>query len=185
MKCVILEGEYGTKITEESNLKPKPMIEIGGKPILWHIMKLYSSHNINDFIICCGYRGSVIKEYFGENNFGLGNIKMIDTGEDTMTGGRIKRIEEEIKDTFCVTYGDGVSDVNIKELINFHKESKTIGTLTAVHPPEKFGVLNLSGNHVKEFHEKYDEYDDQDFKEYFLIVKPLDTERVEQTDVII
>ena len=155
MKCVILAGGDGTRITEESYLKPKPMIEIGGKPILWHIMKLYSSHNINDFIICCGYRGNVIKEYFEKYDFNSWNVKMIDTGQNTMTGGRLKRIEKEIEDTFCMTYGDGLSDINIKKLIEFHNEKKSIATLTAVHPPERFGVLNLSEDYVVEFHEKF------------------------------
>ena len=155
MKCVILAGGYGTRITEESYLKPKPMIEIGAKPILWHVMKIYSVHKITDFIICCGYRGNVIKEYFSKFNSPLWNIQLIDTGEDTMTGGRLKRIQDHIDDTFCVTYGDGLSDVDINNLISFHKEKKSLATLTAVHPPERFGVLNLSGDYVTEFHEKF------------------------------
>jgi len=155
MKCVILAGGYGTRITEESYLKPKPMIEIGAKPILWHVMKIYSVHKITDFIICCGYRGNVIKEYFSKFNSPLWNIQLIDTGEDTMTGGRLKRIQDRIDDTFCVTYGDGLSDVNINNLISFHKEKKSLATLTAIHPPERFGVLNLSGDYVTEFHEKF------------------------------
>ena len=155
MKCVILAGGYGTRITEESYLKPKPMIEVGAKPILWHIMKIYSVHKITDFIICCGYRGNVIKEYFSKFNSTLWNIQLIDTGEDTMTGGRLKRIQDRIDDTFCVTYGDGLSDVDISNLISFHKEKKSLATLTAVHPPERFGVLNLSGDYVTEFHEKH------------------------------
>jgi len=155
MKCVILAGGYGTRITEESYLKPKPMIEIGAKPILWHIMKIYSAHKINDFIICCGYKGNVIKEYFSKFNSALWNIQLVDTGEDTMTGGRLKRIQGRIDDTFCVTYGDGLSDVDINNLILFHKEKKSLATLTAVHPPERFGVLNLSGDYVTEFHEKH------------------------------
>ena len=155
MKCVILAGGYGTRITEESYLKPKPMIEIGAKPILWHIMKIYSVHKITDFIICCGYRGNVIKEYFSKFNSTLWNIQLVDTGEDTMTGGRLKRIQDHIDDTFCVTYGDGLSDVDINNLILLHKEKKSLATLTAVHPPERFGVLNLSGDYVTEFHEKF------------------------------
>ena len=155
MKCVILAGGYGTRITEESYLKPKPMIEIGAKPILWHIMKIYSVHKITDFIICCGYRGNVIKEYFSKFNSPLWNIQLIDTGEDTMTGGRLKRIQDRIDDTFCVTYGDGLSDIDINGLISFHKEKKSLATLTAIHPPERFGVLELSGNNVVEFHEKH------------------------------
>ena len=155
MKCVILAGGYGTRITEESYLKPKPMIEIGAKPILWHVMKIYSVHKITDFIICCGYRGNVIKEYFSKFNSSLWNIQLVDTGEDTMTGGRLKRIQDRIDDTFCVTYGDGLSDVNINNLISFHKEKKSLATLTAVHPIERFGVLNISEDYVTEFHEKF------------------------------
>tara|TARA_B100001123_G_C15248189_1_gene1001766 strand:+ start:7 stop:711 length:705 start_codon:yes stop_codon:yes gene_type:complete len=155
MKCVILAGGFGTRITEESYLKPKPMIEIGGKPILWHIMKSYSTYGINDFVICCGYRGDVIKEYFEKYDSESWNVDLMDTGENTMTGGRLKRIEKKIEDTFCVTYGDGLSDINIKKLIKFHSEKKTIATLTAVHPPERFGILDLVGDYVKEFHEKF------------------------------
>ena len=155
MKCVILAGGYGTRITEESYLKPKPMIEIGAKPILWHVMKIYSVHKITDFIICCGYRGNVIKEYFSKLNSSLWNIQLVDTGEDTMTGGRLKRIQDRIDDTFCVTYGDGLSDVDINNLISFHKEKKSLATLTAVHPIERFGVLNISEDYVTEFHEKF------------------------------
>ena len=155
MKCVILAGGYGTRITEESYLKPKPMIEIGAKPILWHIMKIYSVHKITDFVICCGYRGNVIKEYFSKFNSSLWNIQLVDTGEHTMTGGRLKRIQDCIDDTFCVTYGDGLSDVDINNLISFHKEKKSLATLTAVHPIERFGVLNLSEDYVTEFHEKF------------------------------
>ena len=155
MKCIILAGGYGTRITEESYLKPKPMIEIGAKPILWHVMKIYSVHKITDFIICCGYRGNVIKEYFSKFNSSLWNIQLVDTGEDTMTGGRLKRIQDRIDDTFCVTYGDGLSDVDINNLISFHKEKKSLATLTAVHPIERFGVLNISEDYVTEFHEKF------------------------------
>jgi len=155
MKAVILAGGFGTRISEESHLKPKPMIEIGGEPILLHIMKIYSYYGINDFIICCGYKGNMIKKYFEDNKFEQWNIQTIDTGLNTMTGGRIKRIENHIDDTFCVTYGDGVSDVNINDLILFHKEKKSLATLTAIHPPERFGVLELSGNNVVEFHEKH------------------------------
>ena len=155
MKAVILAGGYGTRISEESHLRPKPMIEIGGKPILWHIMKIYSKYKINDFIICCGYMGDIIKEYFSNFDSEPWNIQLIDTGLDTMTGGRIKRIEEHLDGTFCATYGDGLSDVNINNLISYHKEKKSLVTLTAIHPPERFGVLNLSGDNVIEFHEKH------------------------------
>ena len=155
MKAVILAGGYGTRISEESDRIPKPLIEIGGKPILWHIMKIYSAYKIDDFIICLGYKGEKIKEYFEQFDSKLWNIQLIDTGLDTMTGGRLKRIQDEIDSTFCLTYGDGVSDVNLNNLIKFHNEKKSLATLTAIHPPERFGVLNLSGDYVKEFHEKH------------------------------
>ena len=155
MKAVILAGGYGTRISEESHLLPKPMIEIGGKPILWHIMKIYLAHKIDDFVICLGYKGEKIKEYFEQFDSKLCNVQLIDTGLDTMTGGRLKRIQDKIDDTFCVTYGDGVSDVNLNNLISFHKEKKSLATLTAIHPPERFGVLNLSEDYVTEFHEKH------------------------------
>ena len=155
MKAVILAGGYGTRFGEETHLKPKPMIEIGGMPILWHILKIYSAHKINEFVICCGYKGNVIKEYFSKFDSALWNIELVDTGIDTMTGGRIKRIQNHIDDTFCLTYGDGLSNVDINSLISFHKEKKSLATLTAIHPPERFGVLNLSGDYVTEFHEKH------------------------------
>lgn len=155
MKAVILAGGFGTRISEESDLKPKPMVEIGGKPILWHIMKIYSHYGINDFVICCGYKGEIIKEFFEDFKSEPWNIQTIDTGLNTMTGGRLKRIEKEIDDTFCMTYGDGVSDVNLNDLILFHKKNQLVGTLTAIHPPERFGVLDLSGNYVTAFHEKH------------------------------
>tara|TARA_B100001179_G_scaffold79462_1_gene56071 strand:- start:99 stop:803 length:705 start_codon:yes stop_codon:yes gene_type:complete len=155
MKAVILAGGYGTRISEESHLKPKPMIEIGGKPIIWHIMKIYATYGINDFIICCGYKGEIIKKYFESFDSEPWNIELIDTGLDTMTGGRIKRIQNHIDGTFCLTYGDGVSDVNIRDLISFHNSKKSLATLTAIHPPERFGVLNISDEYVTEFHEKH------------------------------
>ena len=155
MKAVILAGGYGTRISEESDRIPKPLIEIGGKPILWHIMKIYSTYKIDDFIICLGYKGEQIKEYFEQFDSKLWNIQLIDTGLDTMTGGRLKRIQDKIDNTFCLTYGDGVSNVNLNNLIKFHNEKKSLATLTAIHPPERFGVLNLSGDYVKEFHEKH------------------------------
>ena len=155
MKAVILAGGYGTRISEESHLRPKPLIEIGGKPILWHILKIYSSYDINEFVICCGYKGEQIKEYFSKINSKSWDIQLIDTGLDTMTGGRLKRIQNSIDDTFCVTYGDGLSNVDINNLIAFHKEKKSIATLMAVHPPERFGVLTLNGDYVSEFHEKH------------------------------
>jgi len=155
MKAVILAGGYGTRLSEETHLKPKPMVEIGGKPILWHIMKIYSTYKIDDFVICLGYKGEKIKEYFEQFDSKLWNIQLIDTGLDTMTGGRLKRIQDKIDNTFCVTYGDGVSDINLNNLVTFHKEKKSLATLTAIHPPERFGVLNLSGDYVTEFHEKH------------------------------
>jgi len=118
-------------------------------------MKIYSAHNINEFIICCGYKGDIIKEYFSRSDFPAWNIELVDTGIDTMTGGRVKRIQNRIDDTFCVTYGDGVSNVDINNLISFHKEKKSVATLTAIHPPERFGVLELEGEYVMEFHEKH------------------------------
>ena len=179
MQVVILAGGLGTRISEETYLKPKPMIEIGGFPILWHIMKIYSFYGFNEFIICAGYKGNIIKEYFSNYNQNYSdleicltknevniiekrsepwNIKIIDTGEFTMTGGRIKRIEKYIKgNNFCLTYGDGVSNINIPKLINYHKSSKCLATLTAVKPPSRFGALVLDTGTpclVKEFKEK-------------------------------
>ena len=155
MKVVILAGGLGTRISEESDTQPKPMIKIGGMPVLLHIMKIYSYYKINEFIICLGYKGDVIKKFFSNYDSAPWSVQLIDTGLDTMTGGRIKRIQEHIDDTFCVTYGDGLSNVNINNLISFHKEKKSLATLTAIHPPERFGVLNLSGDYVSEFHEKH------------------------------
>jgi len=177
MKAVILAGGLGTRISEETDLKPKPMVEIGGKPILWHIMKMYSAHGINDFVICCGYKGYVIKEYFAnyflhmsdvtfdmkDNQMIVHNqrsepwvVTLVDTGIDSMTGGRLARVSEYLKDeeAFCLTYGDGVSDVNISELIAFHKEHGKDATLTAVYPPGRFGALDIIDNQIKQFKEK-------------------------------
>ena len=158
MKAVILAGGYGTRIQDfdnrESILRPKPMVEIGGKPILWHILKIYSSYGINDFVICCGYKGEQIKEYFNSIDSTPWNIELVDTGLETMTGGRLKRIQNNIDGTFCLTYGDGLSNVNINDLITFHREKKSVATVTAVHPPERYGLISLSGDHVAEFHEK-------------------------------
>lgn len=177
MKAVILAGGLGTRISEETDLKPKPMIAIGGMPILWHIMKTYSHYGINEFIICCGYKGYVIKEYFAnyflhmsdvtfdmsDNNMTVHNqnaapwkVTLIDTGNQTMTGGRLKRVAEYLKgeEHFCLTYGDGVSDINITELIAFHKAQQVKATLTSVAPPGRFGALDIQGNKVKSFQEK-------------------------------
>ncbi len=178
MKVVILAGGHGTRISEETAVRPKPMVEIGDKPILWHIMKIYTAYGINDFIICCGYKGYMIKEYFAnyflhmnDVTFDIKNnktevlrngaepwrITLIDTGEKTMTGGRLKRARDYIGDEpFCLTYGDGVSNVNIKQLINFHVEQKTLATLTAVQPPGRFGAISLrqDENKILSFREK-------------------------------
>ncbi len=153
MKVVILAGGYGTRILEETILKPKPMIEIGGKPILWHIMKRYSFYGINDFIICCGYKGDKIKDYFSKNKESW-NVSCIDTGLETMTGGRLKRVQKLVKDTFCFTYGDTLNDLNIKKLIEFHKEQGCLATVTACNPPEKYGILEIKENKVISFKEK-------------------------------
>jgi glucose-1-phosphate cytidylyltransferase len=177
MKAVILAGGLGTRLSEETSIRPKPMIEIGGKPILWHIMKTYSHHGINDFVICCGYKGYVIKEYFANYFLHMSDVTfdmnknsmevharkaepwrvtLVDTGDETMTGGRLKRVASYVKDesAFCLTYGDGVGDVNITDLINFHAANKVKATVTATIPPGRFGALDLSGNKVNSFMEK-------------------------------
>ena len=177
MKAVILAGGLGTRISEETVIKPKPMIEIGGKPILWHIMKIYSFHGINDFIICCGYKGYVIKEYFAnyflhqsDITFDMSKntmkihqervepwkVTLIDTGEQTMTGGRIKRIKEYLDDgeDFCLTYGDGLANIDITKLIAFHKNHGRAATLSAIYPPGRFGALDIIESQVTSFCEK-------------------------------
>jgi glucose-1-phosphate cytidylyltransferase len=177
VKAVILAGGLGTRISEETHLKPKPMIEIGGRPILWHIMKLYSAHGVNDFIICCGYKGYVIKEYFAnyflhmsDVTFDMTNntmavhqqnaepwkVTLVDTGDDTLTGGRLKRVADYIKDeeAFCFTYGDGVSDVDICATIRFHQQHGKMVTVTAVQPPGRYGALERAGDQVTGFVEK-------------------------------
>lgn len=180
MKVVILAGGFGTRISEESHLRPKPMIEIGNRPILWHIMKIYSHYGYNDFIICCGYKAHMIKEYFSDyylyesdvtfdfskknkmsvhNNFSEPwKVTLVDTGLNTMTGGRIKRIQKYIKnESFMLTYGDGVSDVNIAELVNFHKSHGKIATMTAINVEQRFGVLDINNDNViNSFSEKND-----------------------------
>lgn len=177
MKAVILAGGLGTRISEETHLRPKPMIEIGGKPVLWHIMKIYSAHGIHDFIICCGYKGYVIKEYFAnyflhmsDVTFDMEQNKMevhqryaepwrvtlVDTGDETMTGGRLKRVAQHVQDeeAFCFTYGDGVSDIDIARLVEFHRASGLKATLTATSPPGRFGALDLREQRVMAFKEK-------------------------------
>ncbi len=177
MKAVILAGGFGTRISEETHLKPKPMIEIGGKPILWHIMKIYSAHGVNDFVICCGYKGYLIKEYFAnyflhmtDVTFDMSKntmevhqqmaepwkVTLVDTGEDTLTGGRLKRVANYIKDeeAFCFTYGDGVADIDITAEIAFHKQHGKWATITSVLPPGRYGVLQMNGQQVAGFSEK-------------------------------
>ena len=176
-KAVILAGGLGTRISEETHLKPKPMIEIGGKPILWHIMKIYSAHGINDFVVCCGYKGYLIKEYFANYFLHMSDVTfdmaknemqvhhqkadpwrvtLVDTGDDTMTGGRLKRVADYVRDedAFCFTYGDGVSDVDITSQLAFHQAHGKLATVTAVQPPGRYGALNMDGATVRGFIEK-------------------------------
>jgi glucose-1-phosphate cytidylyltransferase len=177
MKAVILAGGLGTRISEETHLKPKPMIEIGGRPILWHIMKVYSAHGVNEFVICCGYKGYLIKEYFSnyflhmsDVTFDMANnqmqvheryaepwtVTLVDTGDDTMTGGRLKRVAPYVQDddAFCFTYGDGVADVDISQEIAFHRQHGKWATVTAVQPPGRYGALQMEGTKVAGFMEK-------------------------------
>jgi glucose-1-phosphate cytidylyltransferase len=177
MKAVILAGGVGTRISEETHLKPKPMIEIGGRPLLWHIMKIYSAHDVNDFVICCGYKGYLIKEYFAnyvlhmsDVTFDMGlnemqvhqqnaepwRVTLVDTGDDTMTGGRLKRVANYLagEDAFCFTYGDGVADVDVAASIAFHRAHGKLATITAVQPPGRYGALELDGGEVRAFTEK-------------------------------
>ena len=176
MKAVILAGGLGTRISEETGSRPKPMVEVGGRPILWHIMKIYSSHSIRDFVICCGYKGYVIKEYFAnyflhmsDVTFDIANnqmevhqrnaepwrVTLVDTGEDTQTGGRLKRVARYVSDgDFCMTYGDGVGDVDISRLIAFHRSHGRLATMTATQPPGRFGALQLDGTRITHFLEK-------------------------------
>ncbi len=177
MKAVILAGGLGTRISEETHLRPKPMIEIGGRPILWHIMKIYSAYGVKDFIICCGYKGYVIKEYFANYFLHMSDVTfdmaknqmevhqrhaepwrvtLVDTGDDTLTGGRLKRVADYVKDeeTFCFTYGDGVADIDITAQIAFHRQHGKMVTVTAVHPPGRYGALDMEGDIVRGFIEK-------------------------------
>jgi len=176
MKAVILAGGMGTRISEETTVRPKPMVEIGGRPILWHIMKIYSAHGINDFVVCLGYKGYMIKEYFAnyflhmsdvtfdmhynqmqihENKAEPWRVTLVDTGDSTMTGGRLKRVKRYLTDeNFCLTYGDGVGDVDITKLLVFHHEQKTLATMTATQPPGRFGAITIDGRKVAGFQEK-------------------------------
>ncbi|MET3133354.1 glucose-1-phosphate cytidylyltransferase [Oxalobacteraceae bacterium GrIS 1.11] len=177
MKAVILAGGLGTRLSEETTLKPKPMVEIGGKPILWHILKNYSSHGINDFVICCGYKGYLIKEFFANYSLHTSDVTfdmrantmevhsrhaepwkvtLVDTGENTLTGGRLKRVRSFVEDdeAFCFTYGDGVADIDIAASIAFHKQHGKLGTMTAVQPPGRFGAIDIDGQRIVSFKEK-------------------------------
>ena len=177
MKAVILAGGFGSRISEETNLKPKPMVEIGGKPILWHIMKIYAAGGVQDFVICCGYKGYVIKEYFAnyflhmsDVTFNMADntmevhhreaepwrVTLVNTGEESMTGGRLRRVAHYVKEeaAFCFTYGDGVADVDVRKLIDFHRAHGKLATVTAVQPPGRYGALQLSGEQVRGFTEK-------------------------------
>ena len=206
MKAVILAGGLGTRLSEETNVKPKPMVEIGGKPILWHIMKMYSEHGINDFVICCGYKGYVIKEYFAnyflhqsdvtfcmkENSMKVHEkraepwtVTLVDTGDNSMTGGRLIRVAEHVKneDVFCLTYGDGVSDVNISELVAFHKKHGKDATLTATFPPGIFGALDIQDDRIKQFTEK-PKGDGALINGGFFVLSPKVLERISGDDCI-
>lgn len=207
MKAVLLAGGLGTRISEETDSKPKPMVEIGGKPILWHIMKIYSSHGINEFVICCGYKGYVIKEYFAnyllhgsDVTFDFSNdsmevhhkraepwkVTLIDTGESTMTGGRLKRVERYVKDEeqFCFTYGDAVADIDITAQIKFHKKSKYQATLAAVYPPGRFGALEIVGkDQVGSFTEK-PKGDGARINGGFFVLSPEVIDRISDDDTV-
>lgn len=176
LKTVILAGGHGTRISEESHQRPKPLIEIGGMPIIWHIMKIYASHGINDFVICCGYKGNMIKEYFKNYSLNMSditinmrqnkievnnkrseswNVTLIDTGLDTMTGGRLKRIKKYVDNgTFCATYGDDLKSVDIADLIKFHKKQKSLATMTVARNPDRFGIVSMKGDKVIRLKEK-------------------------------
>jgi glucose-1-phosphate cytidylyltransferase len=204
MKAVILAGGLGTRISEESHLRPKPMIEIGGRPIIWHIMKTYGAHGITDFVICCGYRGYVIKEYFANYFLHMSDVTLdlagntmqvhrrqaepwkvtlVDTGELTMTGGRIARVRDHIDDTFCLTYGDGVSDVNLTELVAFHKSGGRDATVTAIQPAGRYGAIDLAGDTVKRFLEK-PQGDGQWINGGYFVCEPSVIERIDGDETV-
>ena len=204
VKAVILAGGLGTRISEESHMKPKPMIEIGGRPILWHIMKTYSHFGVKDFVICCGYRGYQIKEYFAnyflhmsDVTFDMANnemkvhqqraeawkVTLVDTGELTQTGGRVKRIRDHLDDTFCLTYGDGVSNIDIVKLIEFHRAQKCEATISAVKPEGRFGSLQIKENQVSAFLEK-PKGDGQWVSGGFMVCEPSVIDRIEDDNTI-
>jgi glucose-1-phosphate cytidylyltransferase len=205
VQAVILAGGLGTRISEESHLKPKPMIEIGGKPILWHIMKIYAYHGITDFIICCGYKGYVIKEFFAnyflhtsditfdlsenqmeihKRNSDNWKVTLVDTGENTMTGGRVKRIASYINGTFCLTYGDGVSNIDISALLKFHESRNAEVTITAVQPTGRFGIMKLKGDLVSSFQEK-PKGDDHWVNGGFMVCQPSIFNRLQNDETIL
>jgi len=202
MKAVILAGGLGTRLSEETDIKPKPMVEIGQKPILWHIMKIYSAHGVNDFIICCGYRGYIVKEYFAnyflhmsdvtfdmknnkmdvhQNNAESWRVTLVDTGETTLTGGRLKRVRDYLADEehFCFTYGDGVSDINIKELIDYHKKQGKDATLTATRPPGRYGALVTNENNLVDSFQEKPEGDGNWINGGFFVLSPRVIDRIE------
>lgn len=206
MKAVILAGGLGTRFSEETSIRPKPMIEIGGKPILWHIMKIYAAHGINDFVVCCGYKGYVIKEYFAnyflhtsdvtfrmaENRMEVHerrsepwNVTLVDTGDTSMTGGRLKRVADHLRgeDAFCMTYGDGVGDIDIKASIAFHKDHGKQATLTSAVPPGRFGALDMDGDRIASFLEKPDG-DGAAINAGFFVLSPAVLDRIEDDDTI-
>lgn len=201
MKAIILCGGLGTRLYEETDLKPKPMVEIGGKPILWHIMKIYSTHGINDFVICCGYKGYMIKEYFKnyflhhsditfqikdntmqvyQNNAEPWVVTLVDTGENTKTGGRLKRVREHVKDqeAFCFTYGDGLSNIDISALIKFHKKHGKHATLTAVRPPGRYGALKFGSNDIIDYFQEKPEGDGSWVNGGFFVLNPIVIDRI-------
>jgi glucose-1-phosphate cytidylyltransferase len=206
MKAVILAGGLGTRLSEETSLKPKPMVEIGGMPILWHILKLYSAHGVNDFIICCGYKGYIIKEYFAnyflhqsDVTFDMAantmevhqrrvepwKVTLVDTGEGTLTGGRLKRVFNYVKDEelFCFTYGDGVGDVDVTKSIDFHKSHGKLATMTSTYPPGRFGAIEIDGSQIKNFQEK-PKGDGAMINGGFFILSPKVIERIEGDSTI-
>lgn len=200
MKAVILAGGLGTRISEETHLKPKPMVELGGRPILWHVMKIYAAHGVTDFVICAGYKGYIIKEYFANYFLHMSNVTfdmrtnsmevhqqfaepwrvtIIDTGEQTQTGGRLRRVRSFLDDsTFCFTYGDGVGNINITDAIRFHREGKRLATVTTVQPPGRYGVLELENGRVTEFREK-PQGDGNWINGGFFVLEPAVIDRIE------
>jgi glucose-1-phosphate cytidylyltransferase len=204
MKAVLLAGGLGTRLSEETAVRPKPMVEIGGKPILWHIMKIYSAHGINDFIVCCGYKGYVIKEYFAnyflhmsDVTFDMAHNRMevhqkfaepwrvtlVDTGDDSMTGGRLRRVADYLDDDFCFTYGDGVSDVDITREVAFHRSHGKLATLMATQPPGRFGNINFNGTSIVSFEEK-PKGDGSWINAGFFVLSPKVIERLEDDSTV-